>query len=79
METDHKIILDSDEDKFFGKNRLQHGHENRFPILYNSFNNRPYSMNVYIPSRTCMVLIAEENEKKYDLNQFQQYNKNLIF
>ena len=77
--TDHKIILDSDEDKFFGKNRLQHGHENRFPILYNSFNNRPYSMNVYIPSRTCMVLIAEENEKKYDLNQFQQYNKNLIF
>jgi hypothetical protein len=26
-------------------------------------------MKVYIPSRTCMVLIAEENSKKYDISK----------
>ena len=56
--TEHKIILDSDEVKFFGKERLKYGHDHRFPCLYKEWNNRPYSMNVYIPSRTCMVLIA---------------------
>ena len=64
----HKIILDSDEEKFMGKGRLKHGHENPFPCIKKPFNNRPYNMKVYIPSRTCMVLIAEENLKKYDLS-----------
>ena len=77
--SEHRIILDSDEDKFFGKNRLSYGHSHRFPCLHESYNNRPYSMNVYIPSRTCMVLIAEENEKKYDMNAFEKYNDDLFF
>ena len=77
--TEHRIILDSDENKFFGKDRLKYGHDHRFPCLYNSFNNRPYSMNIYIPSRTCMVLIAEEIEKKYDMNEFEKYNQSLFF
>ena len=34
------------------------------------FNKRPYNMDVYIPSRTCMVMIAKENESKYDFNKF---------
>ena len=67
------------ENKFFGKDRLKYGHDHRFPCLYNSFNNRPYSMNIYIPSRTCMVLIAEEIEKKYDMNEFEKYNQSLFF
>ena len=77
--TEHRIILDSDEGKFFGKDRLKYGHDHRFPCLYNSFNNRPYSMNIYIPSRTCMVLIAEENEKKYNMEEFEKYNDSLFF
>ena len=77
--TEHRIILDSDEEKFFGKGRLKYGHEHRFPCLHNAYNNRPYSMNVYIPSRTCMILIAEENEKKYDINEFEKYNNSLFF
>ena len=77
--TEHRIILDSDEEKFFGKGRLKYGHDHRFPCLHSSFNKRPYSMNVYIPSRTCMILIAEENEKKYDLNEFEKYNSSLFF
>ena len=67
--TQHKIVLDSDEERFMGKNRLIHGHENPFPVNKKEFNNRPYNMKVYIPSRTCMVLIAEENIKKYNIEK----------
>ena len=64
--TKHQIILDSDEERFMGKIRLKHGYNNSFPCTKKIFNNRPYNMKVYLPSRTCMVLIAEENIKKYD-------------
>ena len=68
--TKHKIVLDSDEFRFFGKGRLEYGHGNFFPIINQGWNNRPNQFNLYIPSRTCMVLIAEENIKKYDLDKF---------
>ena len=77
--TEHRIILDSDEGKFFGKDRLKYSHDHRFPCLYKGWNNRPYSMNVYLPARTCMVLIAEENEKKYNMADFEKYNQSLFF
>ena len=68
--TKHKIVLDSDEFRFFGKGRLEYGHGHFFPIINQGWNNRPNQFNLYIPSRTCMVLIAEENMKKYDLDKF---------
>ena len=68
--TEHKIILDSDDTRYFGKGRLQHGHHNAFPITHKPFNGRPNNFKVYIPSRTCMVLLAEENRAKYDLSKF---------
>ena len=68
--TKHKIVLDSDEFRFFGKGRLEYGHGHFFPIINQGWNNRPNQFNLYIPSRTCMVLIAEENIKKYDLSKF---------
>ena len=52
-----------------GKGRLKHGHENPFPVNKKEFNNRPYNMKVYLPSRTCMVLIAEENCNKYNIEK----------
>ena len=52
-----------------GKGRLKSGHEKLFPCIKKSFKNRPNSMKVYLPSRTCMVLIAEENIKKYDFSK----------
>ena len=76
--TEHRIILDSDDDIFFGKKRLQYGHDHRFPNLHENFNNRPYCMNVYIPSRTCMVLIAEENESKYNISKFDKFRESII-
>ena len=68
--TPHKIVLDSDELRFFGKRRLEYGHGHFFPIIREGWNNRPNHFNLYVPSRTCMVLIAEENLKKYDLSKF---------
>ena len=68
--TKHKIVLDSDEFRFFGKGRLDYGHDHFFPIIKEGWNNRPNQFNLYIPSRTCMVLIAEENIGKYDLSKF---------
>ena len=65
----HKIILDSDEERFMGKGRLKYGHENYFKVEKKEFNNRPYNLKAYLPSRTCMVLIAEENLKKYNIDK----------
>ena len=57
----HRIILDSDEKIFFGKERLNYGHGHRFPCHKVPFNKRPYNLTLYVPSRTCIVLIAKEN------------------
>jgi len=65
----HKIILDSDEERFMGKGRLKYGHDNMFPCIKRPFNDRPFCMKVYIPCRTCMVLIAEENIKNYNFSK----------
>ena len=68
--SEHKIILDSDEYRFFGKGRLEYGHDHFFPIFHEGWNNRPNYFNIYAPCRTCMVLIAKENINKYDLSKF---------
>jgi 1,4-alpha-glucan branching enzyme len=65
----HKIILDSDEERFMGKGRLNDWHENMFPCIKRPFNNRAFSLKIYIPSRICLVLIAEENIKNYDISK----------
>ena len=67
--SNHKIILDSDEERFMGKGRLKPGHDNFFPCNKKAFNNRPNNIKVDLPARTCMVLIAEENIKKYDFSK----------
>jgi hypothetical protein len=78
----HKIILDSDEERFMGKGRLNDWHENMFPCIKRPFNNRAFSLKIYIPSRTCLVLIAEENIKKWlkdsYLQMLQSCNKFII-
>ena len=68
--SDHKIILESDEPRFFGKSRLTYGHEHAFPCMHTGWMNRPNYIQLYIPSRTCIVLCAEENLPKYDLSKF---------
>lgn len=64
--TPHKIILDTDEARFHGKERLKYGHDNSFPVVREKWMNRPNYFQLYIPSRTGIVLVAEENIDKYE-------------
>jgi len=53
-----RVVLDSDEGRFGGHNRLQWGHENSFPPG-EAWDNRYHSTMMYLPSRTCQVLVRE--------------------
>ena len=66
-ESDHIIIMDTDETRFGGKDRLRYGHEHSFPIFKEKWMNRPYYIQLYIPSRTAIILIAKQNIGKYKL------------
>jgi 1,4-alpha-glucan branching enzyme len=61
--SEHLILLDTDDSDFGGKDRLKYGHEHFFPIIQDPWMNRPNFVQLYIPSRTAMVLIAKENMK----------------
>lgn len=64
--SDYKMILNTDDERFGGKNRLKNGENMDFPYLSYGWSNRPYSIMQYIPSRTAIVLISTENLKKYN-------------
>eukprot|EP00928_Gymnodinium_smaydae_P040898 TRINITY_DN276_c0_g2_i1.p1 TRINITY_DN276_c0_g2~~TRINITY_DN276_c0_g2_i1.p1 ORF type:complete len:1466 (+),score=392.54 TRINITY_DN276_c0_g2_i1:181-4398(+) len=51
-------VLDSDEGRFGGHMRLEHGHANAFQPL-GSCHGRPNSIKMYLPSRTAQVLVKE--------------------
>jgi len=53
---EHIIVLDTDEARFGGKERLRHGHDNPFPIIKEPWCDRPNYVQLYIPSRTAIVL-----------------------
>jgi 1,4-alpha-glucan branching enzyme len=61
--SDHFIILDTDEKRFDGKERLKYGHEHKYSFSNEKWMNRNGSIKLYIPSRTAIVLIADENYK----------------
>ncbi|CAE8637345.1 unnamed protein product [Polarella glacialis] len=53
-----RIVLDSDEGRFGGDNRLQWGHDNSFPPK-DGWDNRYHSTLMYLPARTCQVLVRD--------------------
>lgn len=59
--TDHICVLDTDRSEFSGQNRLDWNRHNFIPICKDGWNNRPYSLYVYIPARTAMVLCPKEH------------------
>ena len=62
---EHIIVLDTDEPRFNGHNRLSHGHLNPFPIMKSHWMGRPNYIQLYIPSRTAIVLkaLVEDEER----------------
>lgn len=62
---EHIIELDTDESRFFGQERVRHGHDHPFPIMREPWCGRPNYIQMYIPSRTAIVLrplILEQQE-----------------
>jgi len=53
-----RVVLDSDEERFGGQMRLDWGHKNTFPCG-EAWDNRYHSVQLYMPSRTCQVLVRE--------------------
>jgi len=54
--SEHIIVLDTDDERFGGHNRLTQGHHKPFPLIKEEFNTRPFNFNLYIPARTAIVL-----------------------
>lgn len=69
--SEHLMIFDTDDFIFGGKDRLKPGRSKMFPIIKEKWNNRPNHLHLYIPSRTAIVLIAEENINKYNLDKLK--------
>lgn len=61
--SDHFILLESDEGKFDGHKRLDQAHNNWFKSWKRQTNGRPYTIRIYLPSRTVMILCPFENAK----------------
>ncbi len=61
------ILMDSDELQYAGHDRLSKGHSMLFKPKKETWNERPYYIQLYIPSRTAIVLISEENALKYKI------------
>ena len=59
------ILLDSDDKRFGGHNRLEPARKIFFPIMREKWQNRNNFIQLYIPNRTAIVLCAEENLGKY--------------
>mmetsp|Transcript_66966 Transcript_66966/g.160397 ORF Transcript_66966/g.160397 Transcript_66966/m.160397 type:complete len:1446 (+) Transcript_66966:129-4466(+) len=53
-----KVVVDSDEGRFGGFMRLEHGHANAFPVG-KAWDNRYHSAQLYLPARTVQVLVRE--------------------
>jgi len=53
-----RCVLDSDEGRFGGHCRLEHGHSTAFPPLH-GVDGRPSSVKMYLPARTAQVLVKE--------------------
>lgn len=63
------ILLDSDFHEFGGHNRLEPATKKLFfPIIRERWQNRENHFHLYIPSRTSIVLCAEENLVKHKIN-----------
>jgi len=59
--SDHVIVLDTDQKELGGHNRLSSGYKQRYVPKKGLWHNRPYSISLYLPCRTAILLMAEEN------------------
>jgi len=59
--SDHIILYETDSKELGGHGRLEQGKTKRFVPKNLSYYNRDYQLSLYLPCRTAIVLIPEEN------------------
>mmetsp|Transcript_6309 Transcript_6309/g.10704 ORF Transcript_6309/g.10704 Transcript_6309/m.10704 type:complete len:458 (-) Transcript_6309:108-1481(-) len=59
--SDHFVLLESDEERFGGHQRLNNAHGKWYETLEQQTHKRPHTLRLYIPSRCCIVLCPFEN------------------
>lgn len=60
-QSDHFVLFESDEERFGGYQRLNDAHGKWYESFKEAKNNRPNSINIYLPARTVIVFCAYEN------------------
>lgn len=66
--SDHFVVFESDEERFGGFRRLDNAHGIWFEVQENqSANQRPHSLKLYLPARTCIILCPYENAVKLNV------------
>ena len=60
-ESDHMILMDTDQAELGGHGRLNTGYLQRYVTRRGQWQDRPNSISLYLPCRTAIILIAEEN------------------
>jgi len=73
------ILFDSDRAEFGGHDRLAPAKNQRFLRHNEPFCNRRFHLKLYVPNRTAIVLIAEQNFDKMpcDTNLFSEESKSM--
>lgn len=72
---EHITVLDTDERRFAGHGRLEHGHCNSFPIMKTAWQGRPNYIQMYIPCRTGIILkplIGDQEREEAGLSSLAQ-------
>ena len=71
------ILLDTDRAEFGGHNRLEPAKNQKFVRHNQPFGNRKFHLKLYLPNRTAIVLIAEQNfdKKNSKTNLFSEESK----
>lgn len=59
--SDHIILFDTDGQELGGNSRLEQGKRQRFVPVKGVWQTRSNSIRVYLPNRSAIVFIAEEN------------------
>jgi 1,4-alpha-glucan branching enzyme len=73
--SDHMILIETDEERFGGHQRLNDGHNKWMKVDEKGWAERRHSLKVYIPSRCAIILAPFEFAHKYPEVKMPDYNK----
>tara|TARA_B110000285_G_scaffold58537_1_gene66997 strand:- start:319 stop:684 length:366 start_codon:yes stop_codon:yes gene_type:complete len=71
--TDHFVLYDTEEERFQGLKRLDGAKKLWFKTTQQETNERPYTITLYIPSRTAIVLCSKEVAERIGTHKIPEY------